>query len=92
MFGRFKVYLEIFFERRVEDIAILAQKDDSVIAMLIEEKRLQDKILIEKLDEEGQKAFMNYESANSCLEAKIRDRLYRQGFFDGMKVVRIFSK
>ena len=92
MFGRFRVYLEQFFEQRIEEISISAQKDNVVIIGLKEELRAHERAIVSKLDEEGQRAFLAYESAQSGAEALIRAKLYKQAFFDGMKAVRIFSK
>ena len=79
-------YLDAFFEERIEEIANLSEKDE-----IREELKKKERELVEKLDEEGQRLYLEYESLSSSLESIVRSNLYKKGFFDAIKISRFFK-
>jgi hypothetical protein len=90
--GRLKKYLVTFFEQRTEDLINTLPLEN------IEYKHLQntfsqkETLILGKLDLEGQKDFADLESLLSKMDEISRAKIYKQGFFDGMKASRLFHK
>jgi hypothetical protein len=92
MHGRLKKYLYLFFEQRIEDVLHILQSESVEYMKLQSILAKDEKILLEALDQDGQKNFATFESTTSSLDAIKTSKLYEQGFFDGIKASRLFTK
>lgn len=90
--GGLKKHLEETAERRVEELGILLLKNDSTYKELRIRAYEVQQMLVAKLTEEQQGIFVEFEGLQNSQEAIVRDRIYRDGFMDGVKLVRLLLK
>jgi flagellar basal body-associated protein FliL len=92
MSGGLKKHLEEAAERRVEELGILLLKNDNTYKELRTREYEVQQILMTTLTEEQQGMLVELEGLHSSQESIARDRIYRDGFMDGVKLVRLLLK
>ncbi len=90
--GGLKKHLEEFVERRVEELSVSKSKNNVEYENLKNRAyEIQNK-LVPQLSDEQQDMFVEYEAAMSAQDAIMRDSLYRDGLFDGIKIAKLILK
>lgn len=90
--GGLKKHIQEIAERRVEELRTLLLNNDRDYADIrTQSYELQQKLMT-ILDNEQQGMFVELEAMQSSQEAIIHDELYKYGFMDGIKVVKLILK
>lgn len=79
-------YFKDFIDGRAEEICIKMSNCNKEYINLLEQTEEQVHIIMEKFNKENQELLLKYEYLVNLELVMVRDEVYKQGVFDGIKI------